>query len=115
MNTPASQTPEDHSDAALNELLRSWKVKIDLGSNFRAAVWQRIATASEASLAAKLLRWLESHIWVLARPAVAAALIALTTFVGVWFGSADSHSPTASKSAYVRSISPFAGLHTEQQ
>lgn len=115
MKKPASQIPETESDPALDHLLSSWKVKVDLGPNFRAAVWQRIATASKSSLSARLWRWVESRAWILARPAVATAVIVATVFTGLWFGSLGPHDHADGKSAYVRSVSPFASSHSDQQ
>lgn len=79
-----------------------------LQDTFQRQVWCRIAAAQDASLSARMARWLDGMCSLLVRPVMATAAVLVMAAVGAWLGSADAHSVPNGKLAYVASVSPFA-------
>jgi len=110
-----NQEPE--SDAALNTVLFAWRVKTALPPSFQEQVWHRIARAEEqsrpgfGSILSSLLEF------VLPRPKVAYAYLALLLALGVAAGSwtaqvKNSRLQTSLGSRYLQSVNPFPTAST---
>ena len=84
----------------LKSLLDSWQPSVPEASDFRRNVWQRIERQQKAP------GWFASALEWVARPRVAAALVAVAIVCGALAGmeiSADSQSGN-----YLRSVNPYA-------
>ncbi|MBI3878732.1 MAG: hypothetical protein HY301_01535 [Verrucomicrobia bacterium] len=100
-------------DAKLQKTLGEWKVNATLPPRFQEEVWRRIA-ASEAKASAPGVRQsLAAAIRILfARPAFAAACVAVFTAAGFSAGWAQAHEQVALIDAslshrYVQSVDPY--------
>jgi hypothetical protein len=86
--------PENH-DAALRGLLKEWRVETPLPPRFQGEVWRRIERAqgqTVPSIWAVIAHWLGT---ALARPAAAAAYIAVLLVVGGSVGWTEAQEKTA--------------------
>lgn len=111
MNQPPAHQTGDRDDPALDALLRTARVAVPLPAAFPAEVWRRIAVRHQSTLSVRVDSWMEQTFGGLLRPVPAAATLLFMISAGVWFGAQETESGGNGKSAYVRSVSPFAADH----
>jgi hypothetical protein len=103
---------QTESDAALNAVLRDWRVNAALPPRFQEQVWQRIArqeTPTTATPWALLVSWVEQ---TLARPALAASYVTVLLLAGLATGYWQARLEGARTSAelgsrYVQMVDPY--------
>ena len=111
MNQPPAHNPEERNDQALDDFLRKAKAEVPLPDAFQADVWRRIAVRHQSTVSVRLGCWMEKIFGSLVGPVPAAATLLFMISAGIWFGSKGTESGDDGKSAYVRSVSPFAADH----
>ena len=105
-NDPAAK------DEALSKLLHTWKAEAQLPPRFQEAVWQRIERA-DAELKVSLWQTLRARIEAaFARPALAAAYVAVLLFAGLGTGYWRAEDRSAQveselRSRYVQNVDPY--------
>lgn len=97
------------NDLELDQLIRQSTSKPEFESAFQREIWARIAVA-EQSRKRGLIRWIESALGALSRPAPAFATAAVMLLLGAGLGTSVSEpgSQAASREAYLASINPLA-------
>ena len=99
-------------DETLSKLLSAWKPEAQLPPRFREAVWRRIETA-DADLKISLWQTLRARIEAaFARPAVAAAYVAVLLAAGVSVGYWRAEDRSAEvqselRARYVQNVDPY--------
>lgn len=111
MNPQSVDNPDEQKDQALDNFLCTAKVEVPLPSAFQADVWRRIAVRHQSSVIVKLSYWTENFFGALVNPLPAAVTLVFMVTAGIWFGVKDSEAGNDGKTAYVRSVSPFAADH----
>lgn len=79
-----------NENSKLKHLLRTWDTPIALRENFNRSVWLRI-DQEETVLNRTLARFLERVIWQIQRPAVAAALLIVSTALSALAADLRAH------------------------
>lgn len=98
-------------DSALDNLLRSTGNEMPLPQGFRRKVWLRIENASADRLG--FVARLERTFFHLTKPYAATAAVLAMVTLGLGLGASARNPEVDLKSAYVESVSPFAGQHGE--
>jgi hypothetical protein len=104
--------PQFEKDEALSRLLHTWKPEAQLPPRFQQSVWQRIERF-EVTAKARIWQLLASRIEAaFARPALAAAYVALLLFAGIGAGywHAEGRAAQAQsdlRERYVQSVDPY--------
>src|SRR5262245_24643621 len=99
-------------DEALSKLLRTWKPEAQLPPRFQEAVWRRIETG-DTDLKVSVWQNLRARIEAaFARPALAAAYVAVLLFAGVSAGYWRAEDRSAQveselRSRYVQNVDPY--------
>ena len=108
MNQSPAHNPEERTDPALDDLLRTAKAEVSLPNEFQADVWRRIAVRHQSTFSVRVGCWMEKIFGSLVGPVPSAATLHFMISAGIWFGAKGTESGDNGKSAYVRSVSPFA-------
>lgn len=102
----------EQSDPALRGVLKEWSVTVSLPPGFQEAVWRRIHSTQEhatPSIISSIAHWIRI---VAARPALAAAYVALLLAIGMTAGWSQGRQESERikgklSERYVRLLDPY--------
>lgn len=102
----------------LTELLKDWRVEVDVPPGFQREVWARIAAREGEREESLLRRFMTTFSMGVARPAFAALVLLVASSVGTAIAHVNAREANAKhwlamETHYVASLDPYTHISTE--